>query len=93
MDLHRKPGQATLQEDARVSVRWWGERAAWRLLASPDDPPTVEFVSIPTYGRLDRTEFAWIANDDYGVVKAELAIRLKDPHPAAPDEEDRVAIA
>ena len=84
--------KATLQEDARVSVRWWGERATWRLLASPDDPPTVEFVSIPTYGRLDRTEFAWIANDDYGVVKAELAIRLKDPHPAAPDEEDRVAI-
>ncbi|WP_321490569.1 DUF4175 family protein [uncultured Hyphomonas sp.] len=84
--------KATLKEDARVSVRWWGERAAWRLLASPDDPPTVEFVSIPTYGRLDRTEFAWIANDDYGVVKAELAIRLQDPHPAAPDAEDRVAI-
>lgn len=84
--------KATLVEDSRVSVRWWGERAAWRLLASPDDPPAVQFVSIPTYGRLDRTEFAWTAKDDYGVIKAELAIRLKDPHPAAPDEEDRVPI-
>jgi len=84
--------KALLNEDARVSVRWWGERAAWRLLASPDDPPTVQFVSIPTYGRLDKTEFAWTARDDYGIVKAELAIRLKEPHPAAPDEEDRVAI-
>ncbi|HRX75018.1 MAG TPA: DUF4175 family protein, partial [Hyphomonas sp.] len=53
--------KATLTEDARVSVHWWGERAAWRLLASPDDPPTVKFVSIPSYGRLDRTEFAWTA--------------------------------
>tara|TARA_B100000614_G_scaffold237867_1_gene236372 strand:- start:2296 stop:5067 length:2772 start_codon:yes stop_codon:yes gene_type:complete len=84
--------KATLEEDARVSVRWWGERAAWRLLASPDDPPTVQFVSVPTYGRLDRTEFAWTAADDYGVVKAELAIRLQAPNPAAPDAEDRVAI-
>jgi hypothetical protein len=84
--------KAILQEDARVSVRWWGERAAWRLLASPDDPPLVAFVSIPTYGRLDRTEFAWTANDDYGVIKAELSMRLKEPHPAAPEEEDRVAI-
>lgn len=84
--------KATLTEDARVSVRWWGERAAWRLLASPDDPPTVKFVSIPSYGRLDRTEFAWTAADDYGVVKAELAIRLREPHPAAPDEEDRVSV-
>ncbi|MEO1964114.1 DUF4175 family protein [Hyphomonas sp.] len=84
--------KAILEEDARVSVHWWGERAAWRLLASPDDPPVVEFVSIPAYGRLDRTEFAWTAHDDYGVVKAELSIRLKEPHPAAPDEEDRVVI-
>lgn len=84
--------KALLLEDARVSVRWWGERAAWRLLTSPDDPPTVEFVSAPSYGRLDRTEFAWTAKDDYGVVKAELAIRLKEPNPAAPDEEDRVTI-
>jgi len=84
--------KATLVEDSRVSVHWWGERAAWRLLASPDDAPTVQFVSIPTYGRLDRTEFAWTAKDDYGVIKAELAIRLKNPHPAAPDEEDRVPI-
>ncbi|MBD3769670.1 MAG: DUF4175 family protein [Rhodobacterales bacterium] len=84
--------KAILTEDARVSVQWWGERAAWRLLTSPDDPPTVEFVSIPTYGRLDRTEFAWTAKDDYGVVRAELSLRLREPHPAAPDEEDRVPI-
>ena len=84
--------RAILSEDVRVSVRWWGERAAWRLLSSPDDPPEVKFVSVPTYGRLDRTEFAWTGTDDYGIVRAELAIRRKEPHPAAPDEEDRVPI-
>ncbi|MCA8900174.1 MAG: DUF4175 family protein [Hyphomonas sp.] len=85
--------RAILTEDARVSVRWWGERAAWTLLASPDDSPTVQFVSIPTYGRQDRIEFSWTGQDDYGIVKAELALRLKEPHPAAPEDEDRVPIS
>ncbi|MEZ5997396.1 MAG: DUF4175 family protein [Hyphomonas sp.] len=85
--------KARLTGDTRVSVRWWGERAAWTILASPDDPPTVQFVSIPTYGKQDKTEFSWTANDDYGIVKAELALSLRDPHPAAPDAEDRVPIA
>ncbi|MCA8899160.1 MAG: DUF4175 family protein, partial [Hyphomonas sp.] len=47
--------KAILTEDTRVSVRWWGERAAWTLLTSPDDPPLVQFVSAPSYGKLDKT--------------------------------------
>jgi len=51
--------KAKVMEDTRLSVRWWGERAAWKLLASPDDPPTVKFVAIPSIGTQDRIEFTW----------------------------------
>ena len=84
--------KAKIMEDTRLSVRWWGERAAWRLLASPDDPPTVKFVSIPSIGSQDRIEFTWGAADDYGVTGLELAISLREPNPAAPDAEDRVSV-
>ena len=84
--------RAKIEEDTRLSVRWWGERAAWRLLASPDDPPTVKFVSIPSIGSQDRIAFTWSAADDYGVTRLELAISLREPNPAAPDAEDRVPV-
>ena len=84
--------KAKVMEDTRLSVRWWGERAAWRLLASPDDPPTVKFVAVPSIGTQDRIEFTWGATDDYGVTKLELAISLREPNPAAPDAEDRVPV-
>ncbi|MEH6809030.1 MAG: DUF4175 family protein [Hyphomonas oceanitis] len=84
--------KAKVMEDTRLSVRWWGERAAWRLLASPDDPPTVKFVVIPSVGKQDRIEFTWSASDDYGVTALELAISLRDPNPAAPDAEDRMPV-
>jgi hypothetical protein len=84
--------KAKVMEDTRLSVRWWGERAAWRLLASPDDPPTVKFVAIPSIGKQDRVEFTWSASDDYGVTGLELAISLREPNPAAPDAEDRVPV-
>lgn len=61
--------------DSSVSVRWWGERKAWTVFASPDSPPEVEFVDLPVLGAGDRTEFSWIASDDYGVSKLELAIK------------------
>jgi hypothetical protein len=84
--------KAKVMEDTRLSVRWWGERAAWRLLASPDDPPTVKFVAIPSIGKQDRIEFTWSASDDYGVTSLELAISLREPNPAAPDAEDRMPV-
>ena len=61
--------------DSSVSVRWWGERKAWTVFASPDAPPEVEFVDLPVLGAGDRTEFSWSASDDYGVSKLELAIK------------------
>lgn len=85
--------RALIQEDTRLSVRWWGERAAWRLLTSPDDPPSVKFVSIPSIGSQDRVAFTWSAADDYGVTRLELAISLQEPNPAAPDAEDRVPVS
>ncbi len=69
---------AQITTDSAVSVRWWGERKAWTVLASPDAPPEVEFVEMPVLGAGDRTEFSWIASDDYGVAKLELAIRPTD---------------
>lgn len=66
---------ADITADSAVSVRWWGERKAWRVLASPDAPPTVQFVDMPVLGAGDRTEFSWVASDDYGVSRLELAIK------------------
>ena len=66
---------AEITADSAVSVRWWGERKAWSVLASPDAPPEVELVDMPVLGAGDRTEFSWIASDDYGVSKLELAIK------------------
>ena len=78
--------------NSRLSVRWWGERAAWEFLVEPDAVPAVEFVELPSPGQRDQVEFRWKAGDDYGVTRVELAIRLREPHPAAPDAEDRVAV-
>lgn len=66
---------AEITSDSEVSVRWWGERKAWSVLASPDSPPTVEFVDLPVLGDGDRTEFSWKVADDYGVAKLEFAIK------------------
>ncbi len=85
--------QANIMADTRVSVNWWGERAVWTILASPDDAPVVEMVSQPTYSKGDRVEFSWRATDDYGVSRLELAMERVEPHIGAPDEEKRVRIA
>lgn len=71
----------TITADSTVSVRWWGEREAWLVLASPDALPEVEFVDLPVLGAGDRTEFSWTVSDDYGVSKLEMAIK--------PEGEDR----
>ena len=81
-----------LTADSRLAVRWWGERQVWQLNVEPDEPPTAVFVSNPTLNPLDQTLFSWRGSDDYGIAKAELSFRLKEPHPAAPDEEVRVDV-
>ncbi|MEO1304073.1 MAG: DUF4175 family protein, partial [Pseudomonadota bacterium] len=64
--------------DSTISVRWWGERKSWRILASPDEVPQVEFVEMPVLGDGDRTEFSWRVLDDYGVSRLEFAIKPAD---------------
>jgi len=83
---------ATLEADSRVAVRWWGEREAWTLNIEPDDAPTAAFAGVPSLTTKDQTEFGWSVTDDYGVATLELAFELVDPHPAAPDAEDRVPV-
>ncbi len=61
--------------DTELSVRWWGERRAFTLYASPDDPPAVQYVELPKLGENDQTEFEWEASDDYGISQLEFAIR------------------
>lgn len=78
--------------DSRLTVHWWGERARWEFRVLPDAAPLIEFVAMPAPGKRDQVEFGWKASDDYGVSGVELAIRLREPHPAAPDAEDRVPV-
>lgn len=71
---------ATIDADTTASVRWWGERQRWTILASPDAPPTATFVEVPKLGENDRTEFKWAVTDDYGVETLEFSIRpVADP--------------
>ena len=84
--------RARIMEDTRLTVNWWGERASWRLLTSPDEAPEARFVKAPEMGRQDRTEISWSISDDYGVSALELRITLQTPNPAAPDEADHVAV-
>ena len=65
----------TVKMDSEVSVRWWGERQSWSVLASPDAPPEVQFVAMPVLGENDRTVYSWAASDDYGI--ASLAFSIK----------------
>ncbi|MEM1151265.1 MAG: DUF4175 family protein, partial [Pseudomonadota bacterium] len=83
---------ATLNEDTKVAVHWWGERVAWQVLASDDSPPLVRFVTLPSITTDDEMAFEWAASDDYGVERLELAVRLREPHAAAPDAEDRIPV-
>lgn len=84
--------KAMIRGDTRLSVRWWGERARYSFAVLPDDLPVIEWNGLPAPGAQDRVKIAWKASDDYGVAAVELAIRLKQPHPAAPDAEARVPV-
>lgn len=84
--------KATVNGDTRLSVNWWGERAHYSFKVLPDAIPAIEFVSLPEPGSQDRVKFSWKAQDDYGIAGVDLAIRLREPHPAAPDAEERVPV-
>lgn len=84
--------KAVVQEDTVLSVRWWGKRAGWSVLASPDGLPQAEFIQVPVLGANDQTDLTWKVSDDYGVTRLELALRLVDPLPELEGEERRVQI-
>lgn len=84
--------RARIESDTRLTVNWWGERARWSFLILPDEAPLIAFDALPEPGERDQIQFKWKAGDDYGVTAVELAIRLREPHPAAPDAEDRVPV-
>lgn len=67
-----------ISEDSDVRVTWWGRRAGWEILASPDAPPEVEWVSTPELLPSDKTEFSWKLSDDYGVEALELVLSRTD---------------
>lgn len=84
--------KAIVHGDTQIRVKWWGERARYSFTVLPDDLPVIAFDGLPSPGAQDRVKFAWKASDDYGVAAVELAIRLREPHPAAPDAEERVSV-
>lgn len=84
--------KAIVRGDTRISVRWWGERARYNFTVLPDELPLIEWNGLPSPGAQDRVKIAWKASDDYGVAAVELAIRLREPHPAAPEAEARVPV-
>ncbi|WP_300377419.1 DUF4175 family protein [Henriciella sp.] len=67
-----------ISTDSDVRVTWWGNRAGWQVLASPDEVPAVEWVSAPELTPTDKTEFGWKLSDDYGVESLELVFTRKD---------------
>ena len=84
--------KAIIERDTNLSINWWGKRAGFRVLASPDGAPFAEFVTPPVLGANDRTELTGKVDDDYGVTRLELAMQLVDPHPGGLDDERRVQI-
>ncbi len=81
--------EAIITADTTVSVRWWGERRSWSILASPDAVPKAIFVDVPIRDLTDRTAFTWEVSDDYGVASLDFAIRpegsTRDPDLVAID--------
>jgi hypothetical protein len=76
--------------DSEIRVTWWGERAAWRVLASPDNPPEIEWVSTPELLPNDKTGFEWTVSDDYGVDSLELVLSRADDE--GDGREDAIAV-
>ena len=79
-----------IDADSEVRVTWWGPRASWTVLASPDAPPEVEWISTPVLTPTDKTEFEWKVADDYGVETLELVLHRADGEGSG--KEDAVAI-
>ncbi|MEE2877787.1 MAG: DUF4175 family protein [Pseudomonadota bacterium] len=70
--------RAVIERDSDVRVNWWGKRAGWTIRASPDAPPSVEWVAEPELTPTDKTEFGWKVADDYGVQSLELVFSRSD---------------
>lgn len=75
--------KTTIAASVRVSVRFLGERAAWRFEAGEDAPPSVEFDTPPArLGPNNSLLVKWKAGDDFGVTATFLEIESLD----APDK-------
>lgn len=64
------------------------ELAAWPVRIAPDALPAIEFERAPSKRRDTQLEFAYIASDDYGIKRIDMAIRRPNgqPVPGGPDE-------
>lgn len=82
--------RAVINADSEIHVAWWGKRASWLVRASPDAPPSVEWVSAPELLPNDKTEFGWKVSDDYGVERLELVFSRTDD--GGNGEPDSVAV-
>jgi hypothetical protein len=81
-----------VQTPSRISVRFWGERAAFNFTVADDLAPKAEFITPPKMGEGDRTEFEYKVSDDYGVTKLELVARLAKPPAGAEAVEEAVVV-
>jgi uncharacterized protein (TIGR02302 family) len=68
--------RTVLQRDAVVRVRAVGRTIGkWRIVATPDEKPTIAFAEKPGYSGRAALKLAYAAHDDYGVVAVRALIR------------------
>ncbi len=78
--------------DTRLEVHRFGERAHWKVRVIDDAAPKAVFVANPRVDKQGRVTFTWRADDDFGIEKVWLAVRLTDPTPG-PESSNRDEIA
>jgi len=78
--------------DTRLEVHRFGERAHWKVRVIDDAAPKAVFVANPRVDKEGRVTFTWRADDDFGIEKVWLAVRLTDPTPG-PESSNRDEIA
>ena len=83
--LERTAGAARartpLMESGVAQLRLGGREQSWPLAVIEDAPPTAEFITPPAATEENLVSIVVAVNDDYGVAKSELHLRLK------PDQE------
>lgn len=60
-------------------VRYWHDKASWRIAPAPDNAPRVAFRAAPNVLPGERVSLAWSAEDDFGVRRMVLRVRPIDP--------------